>query len=181
MLIGVSFNIRDKRVDRKLMAENIICADVYYSPIGSWILVLFLFGIAIGAFLIPIFQYFYHLAVLYIIVSYLINARLSNSFVLQYDQVIVINPNVPFRQFNAIPKSSIRHIAIKEREFNWQGLFLAIGKNYLEVDTKEGVYKFPCAGLEQDSYDENWTEKTIDELYYVLQQAGYSVSYEIKD
>ena len=181
MLIGVSFKLKDKRVDKMLASRQLENAEIFYSPISSWLLVLLLIFSSAAWFLFYIATWnYWYLIIPYFTISYLINAFLNNSFALYKDNLFIINPNFPFRRFQKIKRDDVNQITIDKIKRQWFLVFLAIGGNYLSVDTTNRKFKFHCAGLDQDSFDENWTEKTIEDLRFKLDQNKFPTTYKIE-
>jgi len=181
MLTHISIKLKDKRVDKMLASKNYAKAEIFCSPISTWILLLALL-IPSAAFLFfnaLVWKYWYF-TVLYFIISYLINAYLNNSFALYEDKLFIINPNFPFRRFEIIKKDDVKRITIENVKRQWFFIFMAFGGYYLSIDVSDKTLKFHCAGLDLDSYDENWTEKTIDDLYFSLVKNEFPVKLNIK-
>ena len=53
------------------------------------------------------------------------------------------------------------------------GLFY---NNYVQVKTKNNEKKFYCLFLDVDCHDENWTEKTLDDLEEQVRASGVDFS-----
>ena len=179
MLIGVGFNLKDKRVDKMLRSEGITDADIYHSPIKCWLVMLLLLccqGWVFFTFLTTTYSF---LLIFYLIISYLVNAYHNNSFALHEDKITVINPNFPFRQIITIDIQDIQCIVIDQGTRKWTLWVMLFGENYLLIKTNNKNMKFYCSGLEIDSYDENMTEKTIDDLGEQLRQMGISTDFKL--
>lgn len=169
-LTGVSLQFKDSRVEHRLAEEGLIDCEIFHSPIQSW---LFLVGIlsiasltADGGILMLLWKYpFYTIPC--ISVSYLFAAFSNNSFAFTSEKLIVINPNFPFQRLISYDLKNITQIKIDKSKhlvyLSW--LFCISTTNYVEVYTKKKVNRFYCSGLDVDCYDENWTEKTLDDLY----------------
>lgn len=179
--IAFALNLKDKRVDRMLNARGLHGADIYYSPIQSWLIMLLLvltpvvfIGVGLSWAL-----WYGAAVVVYLLLSYLANARLYNSIALKDDRLIIVNPNFSCRQVVLYDKQSITRIVIAEyKGRQWLGWLLVFKGNYLQIECEGGVYIYHCSGLELDAFDENWTEKTIDTLADKLTELGYPVSFE---
>jgi hypothetical protein len=173
MLIGVSFNLKDKRVDKMLRSKGVNDSDIYYSPIKTWLMIWFLL-LPSGWWLIYILAstVYGFILIPYLGISYLLNAHHSNSFALHHDQLIVVNPNFPFRRVTTIDLKDIKLVTIDATKRKWLRAFVLFGENYLLVTTKDHSRKFYCSGLELDGFDENWTEKTIEDLDTKLKEKG---------
>jgi hypothetical protein len=180
MLIGVSFNFKDKRVDKMLRSKGVIDADIYYSPIGIWLMLWLLLLPSVWWLIYLLSSTVYGLLLLpYLIISYLLNAHHNNSFAFHQDELIVINPNFPFRHMTTIDVKDIKSITIDTRKREWILWFILFGENYLLLETKDKTMKFYCSGLELDGFDENWTEKTIETLHMKLKEKGISTDFKL--
>ena len=58
-------------------------------------------------------------------------------------------------------------------------LFGIFGGNYLELIEEGKTRRYFCIGLETDAYDENFTEKTIEEFYQWLKRHGIITRYNL--
>lgn len=183
MLIGVSFKTTDKRVDKVLAKNGLANAEVYYSPIKTAIYLLLLLLSSGGAILLFELTTLWPICVLIIfltLVSYPIQAYSNNSAALTPDKLIIINPNFPFKKFIVFSRDEIIKIEIGENTFNWRKWLAFVGGNFIEVTTKKDKLRFYCAYLELDAYDENWTEKTIDDLHASLKNKNFPVEFNIE-
>ena len=180
MLIGVSLKLRDKRVDKMLASRSFGDAEIFYSPISSWllILVLILTSAAGLLFYLATWDYWY-LIIPYSIISYLLNAFLNNSFALQDDKLFIINPNFPFRRFQIMKRDETKQITIDKVKGQWLMIFMATTGNFLSIKTTNKLYKFHCASLDQDAFDENWTEKTIEDFRFALDKNKFPTTYNL--
>jgi hypothetical protein len=52
--------------------------------------------------------------------------------------------------------------------------------NYADIKTNNGITRYYCIGLEADAYDENLTEKTIDNFEMALRKNGIYVQSSIE-
>lgn len=173
--------LRDKRVDRMLQEKGYTDAVIFYGPISIW-LTLFAGYILAPALAILFFVVGIWLLLLlpYLLAAYLVNARHSCSFALSEGKCIVINPNPPFRKFVTIDLEDIVSVEIGESRKKWPVLFTLFGDNYVEIKTGKETRRFYCAYLEQDAFDENFTEKTIEDFQYALEQCGIPVSIDLE-
>ncbi|MCE3228242.1 MAG: hypothetical protein K0S32_2793 [Bacteroidetes bacterium] len=179
-LVGVSLKLTDKQVDKMLRAHGFSTKDVFYSPIQSWIMVLIM--LASAAYPLMIYAGWYSLLLVpYAIASYFLNARNSNSFAIEDEKFIVVNGNFPFRKLLVFEKNEIKNILIDTKKIRWQSLMIMIGGNYVKIETNSSTTMFYCVGLDLDAYDENWTEKTIDDLHHYLKQKEFPVEFRIED
>ncbi len=180
MLIGVGFNLKEKRVDKILRAKGINDAEIYYSPITTWLIVWLLLLPSAWWFIYLLASTVYgFLLIPYLIISYLLNAHHNNSFAFHGDKLIVVNPNFPFRHVSTIDLMDIKLVTIDNKKRKWLLAFVLVGENYLLIETKDSVQKFYCSGLELDGFDENWTEKTIEDLDTILKKKGIPTNFKL--
>jgi hypothetical protein len=175
-LTGVSLKLDDKRVDKKLEKEGYEQSNIFYSPIKSW-----LFGISLIAlqslvlhggifYLLYIFPFY---TTFYLLCAYLIAAYMNNSFAIHGNKLLVVNRNFPFYKFKVYEFEDINTLRINNSLIlRLPLLFVGIfGSNYVEIRTNEKTERFYCIGLDIDCYDENWTEKNLDDFHYALQSS----------
>lgn len=153
-------------------------ADIFVSPIKTWGCVVGLAVLSLGQVLILFLQIpIVFLALIpYLVVSYLLNAARNNSFAICHEKLLVVNSNFPFRRFTEIPFSEIELITFANSRSWIKSVFLAISGNYLKVETGSRTYHFPCEGLAEDTWDGNWTKRTLDDLQIALERKGIPVS-----
>jgi hypothetical protein len=113
--------------------------------------------------------------------SHLVNGYHHNSFALHDKDLIVINPNYPFRQLTIISIDDITQVEINRGKYKWKYLFLLFEDNYLSVQTKNTTHSFYCSGLEMDGFDEGFTERTIEDLDRDLKQRRILARLNIKE
>ena len=174
-------NIKDKRVDKMLATDNINNADIYYSPIIFWILSLVVIlcgGVGVIAWLALHKYYLFFL--FYFSVSYFISSYLNNSFALTEKHLHVINPNIPFKKIKSYDLSNIKQITIGKTKRKWHYVLGIFGSNYITIQTTNKSEKYFCIGLEIDAFDENWTEKTIDNFNYKLREKNIQTVFNIE-
>lgn len=180
MLIGVSLNLKDKRVDKMLRSKGITDADIYYSPIVTWLILWLLLLPSVWGLIYLLSSTVYGLLSMpYFIISYLLSAHHNNSFAFHQDKLIIVNPNFPFRHITVIDVKDIKLITIDTMKRKWIESFMVFGENYLLLETKDKTMKFYCSGLELDGFDENWTEKTIEILHATLREKGISTDFKL--
>jgi len=118
------------------------------------------------------------LAFLHPCISYLIAAYRNNSFVLTPTELIVINPNFPFKKVSKFSLDEITRIKIDEKKSMIVRLFAVLVDYYVAIEYK-GISKcFFCIGLHPDAFDENFTEDTLDDLYYALKNKGVETQFK---
>jgi hypothetical protein len=176
MLFFGKMNLQDLRVDKMLKARGLDTSDIYYSPIKSWVLFMV---IAMGLcywFIIPLaLSKYYSLVLIYLAPGYLFSGYLNHSFAITEDQLHVINPNFPFRQFKSYALRDIQRITLNKSKQKWHYLLGIIGSNYISIQTADQSIKYFCVNLDVDAFDENWTEKTMDTFYSKLKEKGLDV------
>lgn len=180
MLTGVSLNLKDKRVDKILQAKGIVTPEVFYSPVKTGpvaLLMLALFTFP-AIFLLP-FPKYSLLILPHLPFVYLVYAYHNTSFALHDEKLTMINPNFPFKRIETVEIAEIELITIDKRIIHWHLLFLLFGRNYVMIKTKQGVKKYHCACLELDAFDENWTEKTIDDFHLRLKEKDLPVVFNL--
>ena len=172
-MVGFSNEFKDSRVNKMLDRKGYVGTNIFYSPIKIWLFFSFLI---IGMTLPLIFQLIHKLDVkiiFYIIsygsIAYLVAAFLNNSFALNGESFFVVNPNHPFKRLRKFPLEEIQQIEIgKNNWFYTAIMFGTLGNNYVEIRFENRIERYYCVGLEIDSFDENQTKLTIDDLYAEL-------------
>ncbi|MEM8890179.1 MAG: hypothetical protein AAGD28_19550 [Bacteroidota bacterium] len=177
-------NLKDKRVDQILSEKGIQPAQIFYSPIIIWFAFLFLLPGIIGLSLLGYFLLSgsadVYLAGLFLLSSYLIAAHLNNSFAINGDKFYVINPNFPFQKFQEFEFTKIYVVRIDQAKWGWLFfMFGYFGRNYVEVETAEGKFRFFCSGLDLDKFEENLTELCLDDLCLSLEEKDIPVEFKL--
>ncbi len=180
-ITGFSLKLKTKKVDKILLEKGYTLeeCEIYYSPITSWFVLIAM----MLSFFIPFvftdllsYKYNFWMCILtYFIVGYFFIAYLNNIPVLVKNELIMINPYFPFRNFEVFQIEAIAMVKIDESSFLPAWIFLVFKSNYLENYKK----RFYCSSLQVDSFDENWTEKTMDDFKYSLLQNGVMVEFEL--
>jgi hypothetical protein len=173
---GISARLKDRRVDRVLAKQGYEAeqCEIFYSPITAWITYLAIlltiplpFAIDYFSFLYRNFTYF----CLYLLVGYLMGAYLNNSIVLTKNELVIVNPNFPFRHSVIYKLEEISYLKIDQSKWLWPAFVFAHGGgNYVEISTGDTTRRFYCTCLQLDAYDENLTEKTMDDLRFALRE-----------
>lgn len=194
MLSGVSFKFKDKRIDKFLTDNNYSNYQIYYSPIKSWV-----FGLSFILLTTLPFSIFFYFDILrllttniflcialvsFLSIGYLINSYYNNSFVVLEHQLLVINRNFPFFRFKTYDFKDLKEIEINKGKSIFMNLiswfFMIFGSNYVRIKTHKNVNKkFYCINLDVDCYDENWTEKSLDDFYNNLKNRNVRVDIKI--
>ena len=112
-------------------------------------------------------------------ILYIINARLNNSFALNDDKLYIINRNFPMNVFKVIDLEKIKGVTFDEKKPNTFGLALVFTPSFIDLETEGKMERYYCVHLEQDAYDENLVEKTIDMFAHALKRRGVSVDYRL--
>jgi hypothetical protein len=189
MLIGFSDEIKDRRIDKYLDKKgyNLAECEIFYSPISIYLFYLFYLLLLILSvlpmgfyFLKYIFKYPYYFLI-YFIVQYLVLAYLNNSYVITQQKLIVINPNFPFQKMKVYEFGEIDKIKIDNSGLalliSW--IFLIFCSNYIEVYSTNKVRRFYSIFLEVDCFDENLTEKTLDDFANTLSKNSISLKFNL--
>jgi hypothetical protein len=170
MFVGISAKLKDRRVDRILIYDDYNLEDctIYYSPITGCF---FYMGLLIVVLSVYFFLIIYYILVnfaifllLYCFIGYLVCAFLNNSFIITSKELIVINPNFPFKRFEKYDLTTIQKVVLDDSGlilFSW--IFL-LSSRYVCIIDELKQRKFYCAYLERDAYDENITEKNLDDF-----------------
>lgn len=181
---GFSLKLKDVRVDKILKSKgyDLNQITIYYSPINAHLLFI---GLILTFSLPPLIIYiwssiilYYNFVAIYLIVIYLLGAYLNNSIVITDTELIIINPNSPFKKIKVYPIQEIKSIDIKSSKI-WilTFPFLLVGGNFIRIYHGNHNRKYFCISLEEDAYDENWTELTIDGLISNLQNRNIKVKH----
>jgi len=183
MFIGVSMNIKDKRLDSILKLHNVDNPAIFYSPISIWLLLLCYLISMVGGIIIYLFTTFYCIifVVSYLIISYLIAAKNNYSFAIAKNKIFIINPNFPFRHFKTFDVGEIDCVIFKQKNTKIARLFFIFGINCVEIKVGSKYHSYACHGLEMDAFDENLTEKTIEDLHLSIQSLGVPTKFLIPD
>lgn len=168
---GFSANIKQARVSRILESKKVRFPTIYYSPRSvNWgwqmlFLVQFIFFFFQFQLFSNIWKEFIIGLAIYELFSYLVLSYFNNSFAINGSHFYVINPYTFSWKFIDYKIYDIVKIEVVEKKYAWYlWLFLSFENNYVKITTKKGVRKFYCIGLQEDSYDENMTELTLDDL-----------------
>ncbi len=181
MFIGVGLQLKDKVVDKILAKSGFGKAHVYYSPISAWFVMIIMLLCTTGGVIFYFASWKYSfLFIPYFIISYLIAAYCNTCFAIHEDKFLVINGNFPFRRLQIFERDTIKLIIMDKMKKYWFIGFAVFGNNYIIVETFKKKYKYYCFGLELDAYDENWTERTIDDLAYHLKNSNYPTRFKLQ-
>jgi hypothetical protein len=170
--------MKDRRIDRMLKSRGRDAADVaiYYSPINYFflfLLLIFLGLLPLSAGIIRFWQYLWMPVLIFLLASYVNSAALSNSFALTTDELIVVNPNFPFRQFETFKLNHIRGVKIAQSKRLFSIVPFVPGVQYVEIDGK----KYYCAHLDRSNFDEK--NLTIDDLHAALKAKNIPVDFKL--
>jgi hypothetical protein len=181
---GISAELIDKRVQKILLRNGYVVAeeDIYYSPIKSWLVYFtmvlgMIFPFLIGLFL---FNWFYTVGAfcLYLLLAYIFLGAFNYSIVVYNDELLFVNPNFSFFKIKKYAINEIKKIEIgtslKWLPISWI-FFVFTRINYLDVTIKGKKKRFYCMFLKEDYFDENLTEKILDDLYYRLKEKEIKV------
>jgi hypothetical protein len=107
---------------------------------------------------------------------YLVSAYSNNTFAITADELVIVNPNYPFRKHSVIPLAAISYLHIGEYSPTWRKLLLFLSNNYIDLTMGSDTSRYYCIGLEADAYDENLTEKTIEDFQNELEKRNVKVT-----
>lgn len=180
MFIGSNARYKDKRVDKILDGLGYDSYEIFYSPLVVSVTYLFMF-LATGGYLIFFLlgQWLFILVLsvsIYACIFYLVAAYSNNSFAITSDKLIIVNPNFPFRKHVIIPLEVISSIYIGEHTTIWRSVILLFTNNYVDVRVGNNTTRYYCIGLEADAFDENLTEKTIEDFICELRKRNVEVT-----
>lgn len=183
-LTGLSLQIKDNRIEKRLIKEGFTDYDIFYSPIQIWAFIFSIFAISSVTYNGGIFTLFWFYPIptaIYVFVSYLAAAFSNNSFALTSNKLIIVNPNFPFRNIFYYDLKEIARAKIDEsQKLFYLSVFACIFvTNYVEIFVQGKSKRFYCSGLDIDSYDENWTEKTLDDFYFSLLRHNIKVDFNL--
>lgn len=176
----IPIKLKDRRVDKKLVAEGYTKSKIYYSPIASWLWIVVILLLSVFFIFFEFATSSYGLLLIpYFLISYLLTSYFNNSIAVQEDEFIVVNRNFPFLRFRSFKKDEIEIITFKSVKSQWLMIFMAIRENYILIKTKNKTFKFHCALLEIDGFDENWVEDSLDSLHFHLKREGFPSEFKI--
>ncbi len=159
--------VKDRRVDKMAQKMGYDNYQVFYSPIVNSLVFATLMPMVIGGFSLFFLNLWYIYASAYLLLMYLIAAYLNNSFIITGNELLVINPNFPFRRFKKHALANIQQVDI-EQSWGFSSLTLFNKTNNIIVTTSTGYYIYCCESLEEDYYDRDTVEHTLDDLEYSL-------------
>lgn len=182
----MSFKIKDKRIDREVikLGHSPEECEMFYSPIAVWLMHLGLLLTMVGLLTYPMVMHS-PVAILVVLcwfcLGYLFSARLNYSFVLTPRQILAINPNFPFRKRIVCDFKDITCIRIARPPFRHRVLilFMIAGGKFVQIHTNTQVHTCYCIELRLDALDENFTDKSLDDLYVSLKNKGLSVEFQL--
>ncbi len=160
----------------KILLENgylIKQCEVFYSPIRVgvfYFLMLLTIAIPYSFFFLTKYTYLPY-CLIYGVLGYLFYGYSNNSFVITENQLLVINPNYPFKKICIYNFEQIQNVEIGNENFWALGIvFLSFENNFIKISTKDYTKKYSCLGLELNSFDENVTEKDFDDFHHSLKK-----------
>ena len=188
-MMGFSLELGDRRVDKIISKNGFKKSEIFYIPVSVW----FIYWIMLSIVSVPmtlevLFNYFSKFsfqrallfALIYVFTCCLIVIFLNRSFAIADKEFLVINSHFPFGSLKRFKFEEISEIKISS---DWKlkiliifGLFYS---NYVQVKIKNQKKKFYCLFLDVDCHDENWTEKTLDDLERSLKLKDVNVKMEI--
>jgi len=181
--------MRECIVEKILLKNGFPRSEIFHSPIWIWWMfwiVIFSMGLS---FWFALLRYFISLfsfetviiyVIGYVVISYLIIKFLNRSFAITDGKILIVNSHPPFREFEYFNFNQIQKVKISS---DWRLKILIIfgifHTNYIQIETKFQKKRFYCLFLDVDCYDENFTEKTLDDLATSLKSKGVIVNLEI--
>ena len=186
---GFSLELGDKRVDKIISNKGFKKSEISYSPISVW----FTFSVTLSVIAIPmtieiLYNYFVKfsfqkgmlLIFIYLLLCYLLIIIFNRSFAITEKEFLVINSHFPFGTLQTFKLEEISEIKISS---DWKlktliifGLFYC---NYVQIKIRNQEKRFYCLFLDVDCHDENWTERTLDDLERSLKLKGVNVKMDI--
>jgi hypothetical protein len=162
--------LKDKRVDKMLNEAGIKDAEIFHSPIFVTLrhtfFLLFFVNICFQNWFV------FGLSILICLIDFLLMFYMNNSVVITNNFMYVINPNYPFKKIKPIEWKNIKHIQIDCEKPTWIFLLLIFSNNSIQIKMTNETKKYYCIGIEQDSFDENAVEKTMEMLEERIKEKG---------
>ena len=180
--------LKDKEVDKMIAKRGYQHSEIFYSPISSWFVTFLLFGVIIVPLIFCLISYLLSggspiilgIVVLYFLIGYTFIALLNRSFAVTKDELLIINSHFPLQKIKPHPFREIKSVRISSNKLVYLLLPFLLGRpNYIEVKFKNDVKRYYCLFLDVDAFDENWTEKTLDDLKISLKDKGINVIFEL--
>lgn len=186
---GISFELRDQFVDKLLLKKGYKEAEIFYSPIACW----FVFLLFTITFSIPLFIYVIYIilteipftesliyVLIYFLLGYLLIAIFNKSFAVTKNELLIINAQFPFCKIRSYQFEEIKEVRISSSPLlSKLGFIFAIKGNFLQIKTRFSKRRYYCFFLDVDCFDENWTEKTLDDLHHKLMEKKVLVKFEL--
>ncbi|MBO9699953.1 MAG: hypothetical protein J7604_07065 [Sporocytophaga sp.] len=177
MLISLSARIKDKRVDKIAIKQGYKDYEVFYSPLSIWLFFTFYILMLSLSLALAFLEYWCYWPG-YLVPGYLISAYRNNSFILTEDELVVINPNFPFRNLRCYKIECIQKVKIdKNKWFYFLIMFIEFENNYVQINSEGKRKTYYCNGLNIDAYDENFTGKTLDDFSHSLTKKNIQVDF----
>ena len=173
------YSLTDKRVDKLILKRGIKNYEVFYSPI----MVLGMFWSMIFAMFFPFILIFIynHFSIqrdfiyifIYLTITYFLIGIFNRSFAITDEEFLVINSHFPFWKIQSFKFEDITEVKIssdwKLKILFFLGIFHG---NYVQLKTKKKEKRYYCLFLDVDCHDENWTDRTLDNLKGSLKLKG---------
>lgn len=196
LVIAPSLQLKDKRIDKTLLKNgyDLKKCTIFYSPIKMYFIFLLMLFFAGGFYAFYAFYFLYEFVALltsfigvififlaYITISLLLVFKLNNSVVLTDDELVIINPNFPFKKISKYRFRDIIGVKIDNyKRFTFLTfIFLLFDSNFIQIKLKNQSKRYYCIFLNVDAFDENWTELTLDDLHYSLENKELNVEMKL--
>ena len=176
---------KDNRIDKVLQQKGYVLEEcnIFYSPITVYIYYFGLFlSLSVGLIIenMNLLLDYWMLVIAYFLASYLVNSFFNNSVVVHKDQIIIVNPNFPFSRFESYNFSQIQKLEIrKSYSWLWTCFFMIFSSNQIQIQLQKSTKKFYCIYLQEDYFDENLIELTLDDLTSLLDKKGLNIDVNI--
>ena len=181
---------RSRQVDALFQQAGYSGNDIYYSSIKTWFIWAPLSLVFVSFFAIDFFpsaSAFFDFAIShwlfllsYFVITYVFSAFVNNNFALTCRDLMIANPNFPFRRQMSIPYEDIEAVKIDRLKAPLILFFIigSFGRNYIEIRTSAITRRFYCFNLPQYyDYGPDSGIKTIDEIAMALQHQGIAVTF----
>ena len=169
---------KGKGVEKLLNKKGYNNYELYFSPFSAWLYYLLLLSIA-GFPLTSYLFIYWDFLLAYFLFGFIISADLNHSFAITKNELIVINPNFPYKHITRYAWEDIKKIKIDRSKWYLLLWIIFSGGNYIEIYGKNFKKRFFCVNLQIDCYDENITEKTMDDFVSALSGRNILIEFNL--